>query len=147
MKFDFTSESFKRKFILILFVYNLMIGCSKKIRKNYLKRLLHKKIKKPGLKFNPGLALISLQTTGPWVLLRLCHSVLFLSSVLYPHSAPLYPGVKMGNCKLLWKPDELLTGNQPWTCFPSRMGNNTSSCYFFAIPLLFLWAKKDKLND
>ena len=30
------------------------------------KMLFEQKKKKPGLKFNPGLALIGLQTTGPW---------------------------------------------------------------------------------
>ena len=28
------------------------------------------KKKRTGLKFNPGLALISLQTTGPWLLIK-----------------------------------------------------------------------------
>ena len=30
------------------------------------KRHLNKEIKKPGVKFDPGLALIDLRTTGPW---------------------------------------------------------------------------------
>ena len=46
-------------------VCNLMIGCPKKSMVNYFKRLLNKGLNIPWLKFNPGLALISLQTTGP----------------------------------------------------------------------------------
>ena len=34
MKSDFRSESFKRKFSTIFFVYNLIIGCSIRNRKN-----------------------------------------------------------------------------------------------------------------
>ena len=56
----------RSKFSLTLFAYNLMIGYSKKNRENYPERvLLIKRKKKPGLKFNPGWALIGLQTTGP----------------------------------------------------------------------------------
>ena len=40
MKFDFRSESFKRKFSLIHFVSNLIIECSKKKRGNDLKKAL-----------------------------------------------------------------------------------------------------------
>ena len=60
MKFDFRSESFKRKFSSNLFACNLIIGCSKKNSQNFPKRLLDKKIKKAELKFNPGLGLIGL---------------------------------------------------------------------------------------
>ena len=51
-----------------------MSGCSKKKRGNYpgLENTFEQKKKKTGLKFNPGLALIGLQTTGP----RLVSSVL-----------------------------------------------------------------------
>ena len=53
------------KFSLILFAYNLMVGYSKKKnRENYLSAF-DKKIKNPGLKFNPGLALTDVRTTGP----------------------------------------------------------------------------------
>ena len=52
----------KNKFSLIPFVNNLMIGYSKKNREN----AFDEKKKRPGLKFNPGLALIGLRTTGPW---------------------------------------------------------------------------------
>ena len=53
MKFDFRSESFERKSISIIFVYNLMIGCCKKsIRKIILKRPLNREIEKPGSKFH-----------------------------------------------------------------------------------------------
>ena len=51
MKFYFRSESFKKKFSLILFVDNLIIGCSEKNVKNYLKKAL-------------GLVLLGLQTTA-----------------------------------------------------------------------------------
>ena len=42
-----------------------MIGCSKKKRGNTLENTFEQKKKKPGLKFNPGLALIGLRTIGP----------------------------------------------------------------------------------
>ena len=42
-----------------------MNGCSKKKRENYPKKALNKGINIPGLKFNLGLALIDLRTTGP----------------------------------------------------------------------------------
>ena len=60
MKFDFRSESFERKSTSIIFVNKLIIGCSKKKEEIVLKRLLNRERKKPGLKFNPGLALIGL---------------------------------------------------------------------------------------
>ena len=50
VKLDFRSESFKRKFSTIFFGH---------------KRLLNEGIKKTGLKFNLGLPLIGLRTTGP----------------------------------------------------------------------------------
>ena len=37
MKFDYRSESFKRKFSKIIFFYKMMIGCSEK-KKNYPKK-------------------------------------------------------------------------------------------------------------
>ena len=65
MKFDFRYESLRSKFSFILSANNLMIGCSKK-RGNYPgKNTFEQKKKKLGLKFNPGLALIGLLTTGP----------------------------------------------------------------------------------
>ena len=42
-----------------------MSGCSKKIQKIIRENAFELKKKKSGLKFNPMLALISLQTTGP----------------------------------------------------------------------------------
>ena len=42
-----------------------MTGNSKKNRENYPRECFDKKIGKPRLKFNPGLALTSIQTTGP----------------------------------------------------------------------------------
>ena len=65
MKFEFRYESIKRKFSLILFIYNLMIGCSKKNRENYRGKCFGTKEEETGLRFNPGLALIGLRTTGP----------------------------------------------------------------------------------
>ena len=39
----FRSESFKRKFILVIFVHNLMIRCSEKNRENYPKEAFKQK--------------------------------------------------------------------------------------------------------
>ena len=64
MKFEFRYKSLKSKFSLIPLVCNLVIGCYKKNRENYLKNAFKQKKKKPGLKFNPGLELIGLRTTG-----------------------------------------------------------------------------------
>ena len=51
---------------LFFFVYNLMIGCSKKNRENYQpENAFEQKKKKPRIKFNPGLAIIGLWITGP----------------------------------------------------------------------------------
>ena len=64
-KFELRYVSLKSKFSLILFAYNLMIGYSKKNRDDYPGKCFDKKIKKPGLNFNPGLALTGVRTTGP----------------------------------------------------------------------------------
>ena len=45
-----------------------MIGYSKKNREIVRENAFNEKKKRPGLKFNPGLALIGLRKTGPWVL-------------------------------------------------------------------------------
>ena len=65
MKFDFRSESCKMKFIFIIFqvVFNSIIGCSKRNRGNYPKKLINREITKPGIKSKPGLAAIGLRTT------------------------------------------------------------------------------------
>ena len=42
-----------------------MIGCFKRMGENYRENAFGEKKKKPGLKFNPGLVLIGLRTTGP----------------------------------------------------------------------------------
>ena len=42
-----------------------MIGYAKKIEKSVQESAFDKK-KKPGLKFNPGLVLTGVRTTGPW---------------------------------------------------------------------------------
>ena len=60
MKFDFRSESFKRKFHSNLFACNLILDVQKRIVKIFPKRLLSKEIKKPELKFNPELGLSDL---------------------------------------------------------------------------------------
>ena len=44
----------------------LSLDVLKRIMKIFPKILLNKEIKKPELKFNPGLKLIGLRTTGPW---------------------------------------------------------------------------------
>ena len=64
-KFEFRYESLQGKFSFILFAYDLTIGCSKKIEKIIRESAFEVKKKKPRLKFNPGLALIDLRTTGP----------------------------------------------------------------------------------
>ena len=58
-------KAFKEKLSIILFVNNLMIGCSKKIKKMISKGLSNKGVKKPRLKLNPELVLICLHSTGP----------------------------------------------------------------------------------
>ena len=65
MKFDSRFESLKNKYSLILFVNNLINGCSRKIEKIFEEMLLSQEKKKTELKFNPGLALICLWTFGP----------------------------------------------------------------------------------
>ena len=45
-----------------------MIGYSKKNRENYPRECFDKKKKKPGFKFNPGLALTGVRTTGPRII-------------------------------------------------------------------------------
>ena len=54
---------FHRKPSLIIFVFYLIFGCSKKNWKIIWKRLLNGEIKKPGFQFNPRSLLISLWTT------------------------------------------------------------------------------------
>ena len=44
----------------------LSLDVLKRIVKIFPKILLNKEMKKPELKFNPGLKLIGLRTTGPW---------------------------------------------------------------------------------
>ena len=65
MKCSLRSEGFKRKFSIIIFVYNLMTGCSSKKRENYPRKTLKQKDKEPGLNFNPALALLSSEQLGP----------------------------------------------------------------------------------
>ena len=49
MKSGLRSESYKRKFGLIIFVQNLIIGCSKKKRELFPKKTYEKEIQKPDL--------------------------------------------------------------------------------------------------
>ena len=55
----------KSKFSLILLVCNLVLGCSKKNRAIIRGNAFTQKEKESGLKFNHGLALTGLRTTGP----------------------------------------------------------------------------------
>ena len=60
MKSAIGSKSCKRKFSMNLFIYNLIIGFSKKNKEIIPKRLLNRGIHKCRLKFNIGLVLIGL---------------------------------------------------------------------------------------
>ena len=80
-KFEFKYESLKSKFRLIHFVLNLMNGCSKKNREIIQENNLEQKKKKPGLTFNPGLAIISFWTTRPALTVKL---YFFFSSEISP---------------------------------------------------------------
>lgn len=80
-KFEFKYESLKSKFRLIHFVLNLMNGYSKKNREIIQENNLEKKKKKPGLTFNPGLAIISFWTTRPALTVKL---YIFFSSEIGP---------------------------------------------------------------
>ena len=55
----------KSKFSLIPLVCNLVLGCPKKNRAIIRGNAFTQKKKGTGLKFNPGLALTGLRTTGP----------------------------------------------------------------------------------
>ena len=63
MKVHFRSESFKGKSTLLVII--LQLDAQKRIEKIIPKKPLNKGIKKSGLKFNPGSALVSLGTTWP----------------------------------------------------------------------------------
>ena len=63
-KLEFRYESLKSRFSFILFAYNLMIGCSKRIEQIIWENAFEQKKKKPRYKFNPGLALIGPRTAG-----------------------------------------------------------------------------------
>ena len=60
MRSDFRSKSFNEYKMYNLFVYNLLIGCCEKNEESHPYRFSDKGIKKPRLKFNLGLVLISL---------------------------------------------------------------------------------------
>ena len=59
------SQGWWKNLISGLKACNLIARCSRKNWENFLKRLFYKEIKKPGLKLEPGLALIGLRATGP----------------------------------------------------------------------------------
>ena len=64
-KFECRYESLKRTFSLIILAYNLLIECSKKSwGKSILGNAFEQTKKEPEIKFNPGLVLIGLWTTG-----------------------------------------------------------------------------------
>ena len=106
MKSDF------RSFSRILFVYNLMIECSKKCKENYpKKRLLNKGIKKPRVKSKHKLYVSANHLSNNW-----------------PRSK--------SRCQpcLSGKPDEMQGGGgHPYDGLASHSGgstsNDTSSCY------------------
>ena len=52
--------------VLILFVYNMIRGCSKWNRENYWRKYFWLKKRKPRFRFNLGSALNGLRTTGPF---------------------------------------------------------------------------------
>ena len=58
-----------------------MIEYAKKIEKIIRGSAFDKKKKKPGLKFNPGLALTRVRTTGPWS---------FATMATWRHNSPFY---------------------------------------------------------
>ena len=96
-KFELRYESLKNKSSLILFAYNLVIGYSKRIEKIIRESAFDEKKKKPGLKFNPRLALTGLRTTGAWIFTSVSvdsttRSYLFTSATVRigVHSTPKY---------------------------------------------------------
>ena len=50
------------------------------------------------------------------------------------HCASLRPGVKMGTCKLLGKPNKLQGNDLRWTSIPSRGSRNTPSRFMLQKP-------------
>ena len=50
MKFDFRSESFERKSSSVIFVYKLIIGCSKKKKDNCSKKAFEQRKKETWIK-------------------------------------------------------------------------------------------------
>ena len=78
MKSDLKSESLKRKFIIMLFVYNFKIGCPKKNRENYPKGHLNKVIKILRLKLSPG----GVRANWPWDSWALIYEILLSGGFL-----------------------------------------------------------------
>lgn len=87
-KFEFKYESLKSKFRLIHFVLNLTNGCSKKNREIIQENNLEQKKKKPGLTFNPGLAIIRFWTTRLALTIKLHF---FSHQKLVPNSSMCLP--------------------------------------------------------
>ena len=102
-----------------------MIWCYKKNRENHPGKCFWAKEKKPGLKFNPGLVLIGLRTTGPsslpWILYSRWQP---LSQVLSRKSKmhaplPIFP-------KEFWLQEWIRTHvGYPWT---GEFDLNTDTC-------------------
>ena len=90
MKSDFRFGSFKRKFNTIPFGHSLMIGCPKRNRRNYLKRLSNKGIKKSRLKFNTKLALIGLKQPGTALSIRRYSDTLSLTRLSYANDVCMF---------------------------------------------------------
>ena len=61
------------------------------------------------------------------------HCVVFLGKTLYSHIASLHPGVQMGTCYLLGKPNKI-AGDLQWTSIPSRGSRNTSGRFMLQKP-------------
>ena len=71
-----------------------MFGYAKKIEEIIRESAFDRKKKKPGLKFNPGLALTGVRTTGPWYVTKpsyispSCPPPFFASFKYSPQFAP-----------------------------------------------------------
>ena len=59
------TQGWWKNFISGLKACNLIVRCSRRNWENFLQKAFEQRKKKPGLKLEPGLALIGLRTTGP----------------------------------------------------------------------------------
>ena len=62
------------------------------------------------------------------------HCVVFLGKTLNSHSACLHPGVEMGTCDLLGKPNKVWGSDLWWTRILSRGSRNTPSRFILQKP-------------